>query len=199
MESKKDRIKAYILLNKSNDEIVKLCNVSLRTVQRYRKEIATNDTTGDTKNDKRQTTKLKKEMAKVLIEEGNTLKETMGRTGLSSGTVSRISVNNNLQQSQLEYLKNFRDEYRQKIRRNKLKRLSLNNEALEKLAVDIENSEDGISKANFEKIKLSEEIEQLIFECDRIERLEKTVKEEGGENKVLEFLEVLQGALKDEQ
>ena len=199
MESKKDRIKAYILLNKSNDEIVKLCNVSLRTVQRYRKEIATNDTTSDTKNDKRQTTKLKKEMAKVLIEEGNTLKETMGRTGLSSGTVSRISVNNNLQQSQLEYLKNFRDEYRQKIRRNKLKRLSLNNEALEKLAVDIENSEDGISKANFEKIKLSEEIEQLIFECDRIERLEKTVKEEGGENKVLEFLEVLQGALKDEQ
>ena len=198
MESKKDRIKAYILLNKSNDEIVKLCNVSLRTVQRYRKEIATNDTTGDTKNDKRQTTKLKKEMAKVLIEEGNTISETMELTGMSRGTVGRLSSDNNLQQSQLEYLKSFRDEYRQKVRKNKLKRLSINNLALEKLASEVENSEEGISKANFEKIKLSEEIEQLIFECDRIERLEKTVKEEGGENKILEFLEVLQGALKDE-
>ena len=29
------------------------------------------------------------------------------------------------------------------------------------------------SKADFEKIKLSEEIEQLIFESDRIERLER--------------------------
>ena len=198
MESKKDRIKAYILLNKSNDEIVKLCNVSLRTVQRYRKEIATSDTTDDTKNDKRQTTKIKKEMAKVLIEEGNTISETMELTGVSRGTVGRLSSDNNLQQSQLEYLKSFRDEYRQKVRKNKLKRLSINNLALEKLASEVENSEEGISKANFEKIKLSEEIEQLIFENDRIERLEKTVKEENGENKILEFLEVLQGALKDE-
>lgn len=198
MESKKDRIKAYILLNKSNDEIVKLCNVSLRTVQRYRKEIATSDTTDDTKNDKRQTTKIKKEMAKVLIEEGNTISETMELTGMSRGTVGRLSSDNNLQQSQLEYLKSFRDEYRQKVRKNKLKRLSINNLALEKLASEVENSEEGISKANFEKIKLSEEIEQLIFENDRIERLEKTVKEENGENKILEFLEVLQGALKDE-
>lgn len=198
MESKKDRIKAYILLNKSNDEIVKLCNVSSRTVQRYRKEIATNDTTGDTKNDKRQTTKLKKEMAKVLIEEGHTLKEASALSGTSIDTLKKISSKENLQQSQLEYLKSFRDEYRQKIRKNKLKRLLLNNKNLEKLAYEIDNKET-TSKADFEKVKLSEEIEQLIFECDRIERLEKTVKEEGGENKVLELLEVLQGALKDEQ
>lgn len=198
MESKKDRIKAYILLNKSNDEIVKLCNVSLRTVQRYRKEIATNDTTGDTKNDKRQTTKLKKEMAKVLIEEGHTLKEASALSGTSIDTLKKISSKENLQQSQLENLKSFRDKYRKEIRENKLKRLLLNNKNLEKLAYEIDNKET-TSKADFEKVKLSEEIEQLIFECDRIERLEKTVKEEGGENKVLELLEVLQGALKDEQ
>lgn len=198
MESKKDRIKAYILLNKSNDEIVKLCNVSLRTVQRYRKEIATSDTTDDTKNDKRQATKIKKEMAKVLIEEGNTISEVSNQIGLHQSTIKRLSSDNNLQQSQLEYLKSFRDEYRQKVRKNKLKRLSINDLALEKLASEVENSEVGISKANFEKIKLSEEIEQLIFENNRIERLEKTVKEENGENKILEFLEVLQGALKDE-
>lgn len=198
MESKKDRIKAYILLNKSNDEIVKLCNVSLRTVQRYRKEITTNDTTSDTKNDKRQNDRIKKEQAKVLIEEGHTLKEASALSGTSIDTLKKISSKENLQQSQLEYLKSFRDEYRQKIRKNKLKRLLLNNKNLNKLAYEIDNKET-TSKADFEKVKLSEEIEQLIFECDRIERLEKTVKEEGGENKVLELLEVLQGALKDEQ
>lgn len=197
MESKKDRIKAYILLNKSNDEIVKLCNVSLRTVQRYRKEITTSDTTDDTKNDKRQTTKLKKEMAKVLIEEGHTIKEASALSGTSVDTLKKISSKENLQQSQLENLKNFRDRYRKEIRENKLKRLLLNNKNLDKLAYEIDNKET-TSKADFEKVKLSEEIEQLIFECDRIERLEKTVKEENGENKVLELLEVLQGALKDE-
>ena len=198
MESKKDRIKAYILLNKSNDEIVKLCNVSLRTVQRYRKEITTNDTTSDTKNDKRQNDRIKKEQAKVLIEEGHTLKEASALSGTSIDTLKKISSKENLQQSQLENLKSFRDKYRKEIRENKLKRLLLNNKNLNKLAYEIDNKET-TSKADFEKVKLSEEIEQLIFECDRIERLEKTVKEEGGENKVLELLEVLQGALKDEQ
>lgn len=198
MESKKDRIKAYILLNKTNDEIVKLCNVSLRTVQRYRKEIATNDTTGDTKNDKRQNDRIKKEQAKVLIEEGYSINEVANKIELHSSTIKRLSSDNNLQQSQLEYLKNFRDRYRKEIQKNKLKRLVLNNINLKKLYYEIENSEE-TSKADFEKVKLSEEIEQLIFESDRIERMEKIAKEENGENKVLEFLEVLQGALKDEQ
>lgn len=198
MESKKDRIKAYILLNKSNDEIVKLCNVSLRTVQRYRKEIATNDTTSDKKNDKRQNDRIKKEQARLLVEEGNTLKETAKKIEKPLGTVGRWSSEENFKQSQLENLKNFRDECRKEIRENKLKRLLLNNKNLDKLAYEIDSKET-TSKADFEKVKLSEEIEQLIFENDRIERLEKTVKEENGENKILEFLEVLQGALKDEQ
>lgn len=197
MESKKDRIKAYILNGKSNEEIKELCQVSLRTVQRYRKEIATRNKENDTKNDTRQNNKIKKEQARILVEEGHTLKEASALSGTSIDTLKKISSKENLQQSQLENLKSFRDRYRKEIRENKLKRLLLNNKNLDKLAYEIDNKET-TSKADFEKVKLSEEIEQLIFECDRIERLEKTVKEEGGENKILEFLEVLQGTLKDE-
>lgn len=157
--------------------------VTINTVkswkQRYSwtKESAEKKTSVCTQNEKSMHTKKdipikqKKEIAKVMIEEGYTLKETMVQTGLSSGSVSRLSSKENLQQSQLEYLKKFREEQRERIRVNKLKRLSLNEEALYSIEEEI-NAGD-VGKATFEKIKLSEEIEQSIFEVNRIDRLER--------------------------
>ena len=84
-----------------------------------------------------------------------------------------------------------------------MKRLSLNEEALYSIEEEI-NSGD-VGKATFEKIKLSEEIEQLIFEKNRIERLErleidrKKLKENDDENddKVIGILEKIGEALND--
>ena len=116
-------------------------------------------------------TKKKKEIARVMIEEGATISEVVEQTGIPRATVGRISSKENLQQTQLEYLKKFREEQRERIRANKLKRLSLNDEAL--YSIEEEIQENNVGKATFEKIKLSEEIEQLIFELDRIDKLEK--------------------------
>ena len=168
--SSKEKIIAYLKLGKSNKEIAELCDVSVRTVERYKKSLTTSDS--DTKNDNRQNDRIKREQAKILIEEGATIREVSDKVGLPRSTVGDISSKENLQQTQLENLKSFRDEYRKEIRENKLKRLALNNKNLKRLAYEIEYKAE-TSKADFEKIKLSEEIEQLIFESDRIERLER--------------------------
>ena len=199
--SSKDKIIAYLKLGKSNKEIAELCSVSVRTVERHKKSLATNNT--DTKNDKRQNDRVKREQAKILVEEGHTLKEAAALSGTSIDTLKKISSKENLQQSQLEYLKKFREEQRERIKANKLKRLSLNEEALYSIEEEI-NSGD-VGKATFEKIKLSEEIEQLIFEKNRIERLErleidrKKLKENDDENddKVIGILEKIGEALND--
>ncbi|MCF2625271.1 hypothetical protein I6E17_03630 [Fusobacterium perfoetens] len=199
--SSKDKIIAYLKLGKSNKEIAELCSVSVRTVERHKKSLATNDS--DTKNDKRQNDRVKREQAKILVEEGHTLKEAAALSGTSIDTLKKISSKENLQQSQLEYLKKFREEQRERIKANKLKRLSLNEEALYSIEEEI-NSGD-VGKATFEKIKLSEEIEQLIFEKNRIERLErleidrKKLKENDDENddKVIGILEKIGEALND--
>lgn len=204
--SSKEKIIAYLKLGKSNKEIAELCNVSVRTVERYKKSLTTSD--NDTKNDKRQNRKIAKETAKILIEEGATLKETMEQTGLSSGTVSRLSSQENLQQSQLEYLKEFRNNQRKKIRENKLKRLMLNDEILEAVEYELSNwQENGrVSKAAIEKLLMSEELEQKIFELDRIERLEKleidkkkaTTEQSGAEKKLDQYINTLMEALDEE-
>ena len=116
-------------------------------------------------------TKQKKEIARVMIEEGATIRETADKVGLPRSTVGDISSKENLQQSQLKYLKSFHEDMRERIKTNKLKRLSLNEEALYSVEEEINAGEVG--KATFEKIKLSEEIEQSIFEVNRIDRLER--------------------------
>lgn len=151
--------------------------VTINTVkswkQRYSwtKESAEKKTSVCTQNEKSMHTKKKKEIARVMIEEGATISEVVEQTGIPRATVGRISSKENLQQTQLEYLKKFREEQRERIRANKLKRLSLNDEAL--YSIEEEIQENNVGKATFEKIKLSEEIEQLIFELDRIDKLEK--------------------------
>lgn len=151
--------------------------VTINTVkswkQRYSwtKESAEKKTSVCTQNEKSMHTKKKKEIARVMIEEGATISEVANQTELHPSSVKRLSVSENLQQSQLEYLKKFREEQRERIRANKLKRLSLNEEAL--YSVEEEIQENNVGKATFEKIKLSEEIEQSIFELDRIDKLER--------------------------
>ena len=122
MESKKDRIKAYILLNKSNDEIVKLCNVSLRTVQRYRKEIATNDTTGDTKNDKRQNekskinwVKLENEYVTDISDNPITLKGLSEKYNVSFNTIQDYSADNNWSDKRQKYHRNITEKTQEKL------------------------------------------------------------------------------------
>ncbi len=158
-------------------EIADKYGVTINTVkswkQRYSwtREGAEKKTSVCTQNEKSMHTKKKKEIARVMIEEGATISEVANQTELHPSSVKRLSVNENLQQSQLEYLKSFREQMRERIKANKLKRLSLNEEAL--YSVEEEINAGDVGKATFEKIKLSEEIEQLIFELDRIDKLEK--------------------------
>lgn len=151
--------------------------VTINTVkswkQRYSwiKKSAEKKTSVCTQNEKSMHTKKKKEIARVMIEEGATIRETSDKVGLPRSTVGDISSKENLQQSQLKYLKSFHEDMREIIRANKLKRLSLNEEAL--YSVEEEINAGDVGKATFEKIKLSEEIEQSIFEVNRIDRLER--------------------------
>ena len=159
---------------RDSKDIAEKYNVSLNTVKswktRYWGKVA--DKKVCTQKKGMHTRKKAKEVAKILVEEGATIREASDKVGLPRSTVGDISSKENLQQTQLENLKSFRDEYRKEIRENKLKRLALNNKSLKRLAYEIEYKAE-TSKADFEKIKLSEEIEQLIFESDRIERLER--------------------------
>ncbi len=158
-------------------EIADKYGVTINTVkswkQRYSwtREGAEKKTSVCTQNEKSMHTKKKKEIARVMIEEGATISEVANQTELHPSSVKRLSVNENLQQSQLEYLKSFREQMRERIKANKLKRLSLNEEAL--YSVEEEINAGDVGKATFEKIKLSEEIEQSIFEVNRIDRLER--------------------------
>lgn len=204
--SSKEKIIAYLKLGKSNKEIAELCNVSVRTVERHKKSLTTSD--NDTKNDKRQNDRIKREQAKILIEEGATIREASAQSGTSIDVVKKISAKENLQQSQLEYLKEFRSNQRKKIRENKLKRLMLNDEILEAVEYELSNwQENGrVSKAAIEKLLMSEELEQKIFELDRIERLEKleidkkkaTTEQSGAEKKLDQYINTLMEALDEE-
>ena len=155
-------------------DIAEKYNVSLNTVKSWKTRYWGKgaDKKVCTQKKSMHTRKKAKEMARILIEEGASISEAVEQTGIPRATIGRLSSQENLQQTQLENLKSFRDEYRKEIRENKLKRLALNNKNLKRLAYEIEYKAE-TSKADFEKIKLSEEIEQLIFESDRIERLER--------------------------
>lgn len=161
--------------------------VTINTVkswkQRYSwtKESAEKKTSVCTQNEKSMHTKKdipskqKKEIARVMIEEGATISEVVEQTGIPRATVGRWSSEENLQQAQLENLKKYKEKVRDKIRGNKDRRLMLNEEVLNSLEYEINNwrEKGSIPKATIEKLIISEEMEQKILELDRIERLEK--------------------------
>ena len=57
---------------------------------RFLDMLATND--NDTKNDKRQNRKVAKEMAKILVKEGHTLKEASEQLSANIRTLKRYSA-----------------------------------------------------------------------------------------------------------
>lgn len=170
--STRQEVYKLIIEKKDNKEIAAALNISIRTVERYRKDF--NDTTSD--NDIKTTTtsdkKKRKEKARVLIETGASLEEAATQSNTTIDIVKRLSSKEKLQVKQLDYLKSFREQYREEITKNKKDRLNLNNLAKEKIEYTLNLAED-ISKDTQKLIKMNEETEQKIFELDRIERLER--------------------------
>lgn len=144
-------------------------------------------------------TKQIKEIAKEMIIAGASISEVAKQTQVPTGTVAYWSSEYNLQAKQLDYLKEFRDKQRERILQNKLKRLEINEEALEAIYYEVMNwkETDRISKSLMEKLIMNEELEQNILELDRIERLEKRQEDEDREveNKLMEYLSVLKEGL----
>ncbi|WP_338943730.1 helix-turn-helix domain-containing protein [Fusobacterium nucleatum] len=170
--STRQEVYKLILEKKNNDEIVETLNVSKRTVERYRKDFneatSNNDIKATTTSDK----KKRQAKAKVLIECGSSLKEASEQTQTHISSIKRLSSKEKLQVKQLDYLKSFREEYREEITKNKKDRLNLNNIAKKKIEYTLNLAED-ISKDTQKLIEMNEETEQKIFELDRIERLER--------------------------
>ena len=153
-----------------------------------------------TQNKKGVHTKKVKEVAKTLIETGYTISEVSEQIGTPRSTIANWSAKENLQQSQLEHLKAFRDKQRERILKNKAKRLDANEVALKAIEAEINDWEEGggISKGAMEKLILNEKLEQDVLELDRIERLEKLEndkKQNSGEDKVVSILDKLEVAL----
>lgn len=169
--STRQNVYKLIIEKKDNKEIAAALNISVRTVERYRKDFndTTNDNNATTTSDNR---RKKKEKARALIESGETIREVGDKLGLSKSVAGRLSSKEKLQVKQLDYLKSFREQYREEITKNKKDRLNLNNKAKEKIEYTLNLSEN-ITKDTQKLIEMNEETEQKIFELDRIERLER--------------------------
>ena len=170
--STRQEVYRLIIENKSNKEIAEYLNISIRTVERYRKDF--NSTTND--NDKNATAtsdniKKKKEKARALIESGETIREVGDKLGLSKSVAGRLSSKEKLQVKQLDYLKSLREKYSKEIERNKEDRFYINTEAKEEIWKKLRVN--GISKELQDTLKQNELTEQEILELNRLERLER--------------------------
>lgn len=172
--STRQEVYKLIIEKKDNKEIAAALNISVRTVERYRKDF--NDTTNDNNNDKNATTtsdnrRKKKEKARALIESGETIREVGDKLGLSKSVAGRLSSKEKLQVKQLDYLKSLREKYSKEIERNKEDRFYINTEAKERIWQKLK--EFGISKELQDTLKQNELTEQEILELNRLERLER--------------------------
>jgi hypothetical protein len=191
--STRQKVYKLIIEKKDNKEIAATLNISVRSVQLYRKEYEKDLSESEIKNESESEKKKRKEKAKVLIEAGATIKEASEQTRTHISSIKRLSSKEKLQVKQLDYLKSFREQYREEITKNKKDRLNLNNIAKEKIEYTLNLAED-ITKATQELIKLNEQTEQEIFELDRIERLEKLELEKNKfkNDLLIDFTEKLQ-------
>ena len=80
----------------------------------------------------------KKQMAKIYVILGNTLKETANKTGLSLDQVKRISSKEKLIEKREDFLKSFYNKHWEKIEKNKCRRLELNSLILNEIEKEIE-------------------------------------------------------------
>ena len=172
--STRQEVYKLIIEKKDNKEIAAALNISVRSVQLYRKEYEKdlNKSESEIKNESESEKKKRKEKAKVLIETGASLKEAAAESGISFNSAMKLSSKEKLQVKQLDYLKSLREEYREEITKNKKDRLNLNNIAKKKIEYTL-NLAENISKDTQKLIAMNEETEQKIFELDRIERLER--------------------------
>ena len=172
--STRQEVYKLIIEKKDNKEISASLNISIRTVERYRKDF--NDTTNDNNDDKNATAtndnrRKKKEKARALIESGETIREVGDKLGLSKSVAGRLSSKEKLQVKQLDYLKSLREKYSKEIEKNKEDRFYINIEAKERIWQKLR--ENGISKELQDTLKQNELTEQEILELNRLERLEK--------------------------
>lgn len=172
--STRQEVYKLIIEKKDNKEIAAALNISVRTVERYRKDF--NDTTNDNNDDKNATTtndnrRKKKEKARALIESGETIREVGDKLGLSKSVAGRLSSKEKLQVKQLDYLKSFREKYSKEIEQNKEDRFYINTEAKEEIWKNLRVF--GISKELQDTLKQNELTEQEILELNRLERLER--------------------------
>lgn len=168
--STRQEVYKLIIEKKDNKEIAAALNISIRTVERYRKDFndTTNDKNATATNDNR---RKKKEKAKALIESGETIREVGDKLGLSKSVAGRLSSKENLQVKQLDYLKSLREKYSKEIEQNKEDRFYINVEAKEEIWKKLR--ENGISKELQDTLKQNELTEQEILELNRLERLER--------------------------
>lgn len=170
--STRQEVYKLIIEKKDNKEIAAELNISVRTVERYRKDF--NNVAND--NDIKTTTtsdnkKKKKEKAKALIMSGETIAEVANKLGLARSTVGDISSKEKLQVKQLDYLKSLREKYSREIAQNKEDRFYINTEAKEEIWKKLRVN--GISKELQDTLKQNELTEQEILELNRLERLER--------------------------
>ena len=168
--STRQEVYKLIIEKKDNKEIAAALNISIRTVERYRKDFndTTNDKNATATNDNR---RKKKEKARALIESGETIREVGDKLGLSKSVAGRLSSKEKLQVKQLDYLKSLREKYSKEIEQNKEDRFYINTEAKEEIWKNLRVF--GISKELQDTLKQNELTEQEILELNRLERLER--------------------------
>lgn len=171
--STRQKVYKLILEKKDNKEIATALNISVRSVQLYRKEYEKDliKSESEIKNESESEKKKRKEKAKVLIEMGASLKEASEQSGTTIDVVKRLSSKEKLQVKQLDYLKSLREKYSREIEKNKEDRFYINTEAKERIWQKLR--ENGISKELQDTLKQNELTEQEILELNRLERLEK--------------------------
>lgn len=171
--STRQEVYKLIIEKKDNKEIAAALNISVRSVQLYRKEYEKdlNKSESEIKNESESEKKKRKEKAKVLIECGATIKEASAQSGTTIDTVKKLSSKEKLQVKQLDYLKSLREKYSKEIAQNKEDRFYINTEAKEIIWQKLR--EFGISKELQDTLKQNELTEQEILELNRLERLER--------------------------
>ena len=171
--STRQEVYKLIIEKRDNKEIATALNISVRSVQLYRKEYEKdlNKSESEIKNESESEKKKRKEKVKVLIETGATIKEASEQTQTHISSVKRLSSKEKLQVKQLDYLKSLREKYSREIAQNKEDRFYINVEAKEEIWKKLR--ENGISKELQDTLKQNELTEQEILELNRLERLER--------------------------
>jgi len=171
--STRQEVYKLIIEKKDNKEIAATLNISVRSVQLYRKEYEKDliKSESEIKNESESEKKKRKEKAKVLIETGASLKEAATQSNTTIDIVKRLSSKEKLQVKQLDYLKSLREKYSKEIAQNKEDRFYINTEAKEEIWKKLKAF--GISKELQDTLKQNELTEQEILELNRLERLER--------------------------